>query len=180
MLRVIAAALTLLISGCNVVYKQNIQQGNALEQEDIDQLYLGMNKRQVLFLLGSPSIRDPFDQERWDYIQTFSRRGGKMVQRTITLRFENELLTGMTGVEDPFGADEEAPPAETVAASKKSPQTEQDPNEAAVESASEEALEEPEIRGLGERTASDREIEEQREVLDQRAPEDVTSPDIDG
>ena len=32
-----------------ITYKQNIQQGNALEQEDLDELYIGMNKRQVSF-----------------------------------------------------------------------------------------------------------------------------------
>jgi len=98
----LGALLTLLAcSACNLIYKQNIQQGNALEQKDLDELFLGMNKRQVSFLLGSPSIQDPFHKDRWDYVQTFSRRGGEMVKRTITLRFENDLLTEIQGVEDP-------------------------------------------------------------------------------
>ena len=54
-----------LLGGCNLIYKQNIQQGNALEQEDLDELYIGMNQRQVLFVLGTPSIRDPFHADRW-------------------------------------------------------------------------------------------------------------------
>ena len=78
-------------SACGLIYKQNIQQGNALEQKDLDELYIGMNKRQVSFVLGTPSIHDPFQQQRWDYVQTFSRRGGKIVQRTVTLRFEEDL-----------------------------------------------------------------------------------------
>ena len=73
-------------TGCNLIYKQNIQQGNAIEQDDLDELYIGMNQRQVLFVLGTPSVQDPFHQDRWDYVQTFSRRGGAMVQRTVTLR----------------------------------------------------------------------------------------------
>ena len=43
-------------TGCNLIYKQNIQQGNAIEQDDLDELYIGMNQRQVLFVLGTPSV----------------------------------------------------------------------------------------------------------------------------
>jgi outer membrane protein assembly factor BamE len=86
-----------ILSGCNLIYKQNIQQGNALEQEDLDQLELGMSKNQVAFLLGTPAIRDPFHQDRWDYISTFSRRGGEPVRRLVTLRFENDTLVEKVG-----------------------------------------------------------------------------------
>lgn len=85
-------------AGCNIIYKQNIQQGNALEQDDLDQLELGMTKNQVSFLLGTPAIHDPFHHDRWDYISTFSRRGGEPVRRLVTLDFENDRLTAMTGV----------------------------------------------------------------------------------
>lgn len=88
----------LLTTGCNIIYKQNIQQGNALEQEDLDQLELGMSKNQVAFLLGTPAIQDPFHQDRWDYISSFSRRGGDPVRRLVTLRFEDDSLSYMKGV----------------------------------------------------------------------------------
>ncbi|HKJ16148.1 MAG TPA: outer membrane protein assembly factor BamE [Xanthomonadales bacterium] len=87
------------LSACNLIYKQNVQQGNALEQEDLDELYIGMNRRQVLFVLGTPSVRDPFNQDRWDYIQTFSRRGEPMIQRTVTLEFENDALAEIVGAD---------------------------------------------------------------------------------
>ena len=96
----ITLAALLCLGGCNLIYKQNVQQGNALEQEDLDELYIGMNRRQVLFVLGTPSIRDPFHQDRWDYVQTYSRRGGPLVQRTVTLRFDNEALAEIIGAEN--------------------------------------------------------------------------------
>ena len=40
-------ATLILTSGCKLNYKQNVQQGNAHEQEDLDQLELGMTKKQV-------------------------------------------------------------------------------------------------------------------------------------
>ena len=62
----IMLATTLFSTGCGLIYKQNIQQGNAIEQDDLDELYIGMNQRQVLFVLGTPSVKEPFSQNRWD------------------------------------------------------------------------------------------------------------------
>ncbi len=98
----------LVLPGCKLIYRQNVQQGNAIEQEDLDELYIGMNKRQVLFVLGTPSIKDPFHDDRWDYVQTFARRGGRMVQRTVTLRFEDDLLNNIIGLEDAFASADDA------------------------------------------------------------------------
>jgi len=92
------ACCLLATSACNIIYKQNIQQGNALEQDKLDQLKLGMTMNQVAFLLGTPSIRDPFHHNRWDYLSSFSRRGGKPITRLVTLKFENAILREITGV----------------------------------------------------------------------------------
>ena len=40
-------AVLTLNTGCKLIYKQNVQQGNAHEQEDLDQIQLGMSKKQV-------------------------------------------------------------------------------------------------------------------------------------
>src|SRR3990172_8485039 len=136
-------------SACGLIYKQNIQQGNALEQKDLDELYIGMNKRQVSFVLGSPSIHDPFQQQRWDYVQTFSRRGCDIVQRTVTLRFEEDLLVEIIGVDKTQSEPVEVSPG-AVASSSAGAKTATDPHTSAVEAATEEVVE-PEIKGLGER-----------------------------
>ncbi|MEN1727883.1 MAG: outer membrane protein assembly factor BamE [Pseudomonadota bacterium] len=81
-------ALAIFLSACNLVYKQDIQQGNVLDDEDVAQLELGMTKRQVLVLLGSPSISSPFHASRWDYMNTYSRRGGTPNKRVLTLLFD--------------------------------------------------------------------------------------------
>ena len=87
-------------SGCNLIYKQNIQQGNALEDDAIEQLRIGMSMNQVAFLMGTPSIQDPFHHDRWDYVSTFSRRGQEPTLRKISLRFEDGVLVEMDGVDD--------------------------------------------------------------------------------
>ena len=57
---------------------QPIYQGNLLEKTNVDQLQAGMSKQQVMLLLGTPSIADPFHHERWDY--TATQRVGRVGQ----------------------------------------------------------------------------------------------------
>jgi len=98
-------AVLTLNTGCKLIYKQNVQQGNALEQEDLDQINLGMSKKQVAYLLGTPSVQDPFHRDRWDYISMLSRRGGEPVRRLVTLTFENDSLIATDGIGDSTGGD---------------------------------------------------------------------------
>ena len=98
-------AVLTLNTGCKLIYKQNVQQGNAHEQDDLDQVELGMSKKQVAYLLGTPAIHDPFHQDRWDYISLFSRRGGEPVRRLITLTFEGDSLVATDGIGDSQGGD---------------------------------------------------------------------------
>jgi outer membrane protein assembly factor BamE len=58
-------------SGC--VYRPNIQQGNLLKIEDVDQVTAGMTRSQVRYLLGTPMVSDPFHPDRWDYVFSFKR-----------------------------------------------------------------------------------------------------------
>jgi len=98
-------AVLTLNTGCNLIYKQNVQQGNAHDQDDLDQVELGMSKKQVAYLLGTPAVHDPFHQDRWDYISMLSRRGGEPARRLITLTFENDLLIATDGIGDSKGGD---------------------------------------------------------------------------
>ena len=64
---ILLTAFTLLsLSGC--VFRASISQGNIVEQEDLDQLAVGMTQNQVRFLLGTPMLADPFHANRWDYV----------------------------------------------------------------------------------------------------------------
>jgi len=88
---------SLSITGCSIdqlrVYKINVQQGNALEQKDIQRVKMGMNKRQVEFLLGSPMLIDPFREDRWDYVFYFKPGYGKAQKARLTLWFDNDQIT---------------------------------------------------------------------------------------
>ena len=85
---------TLLVSGCGLLYRQPVFQGNLLDKTAVDQLQAGMDRQQVMVLLGTPSIRDPFHHDRWDYVASQRiGRTGKPEVKTMTLWFENGQLS---------------------------------------------------------------------------------------
>lgn len=89
--------LALSLASCRLVYTPDVQQGNILNKETVDQLQPGMTKHQVLLLMGTPSIATPFDQDRWDYVSTQQHRGGPIKVRTFTLTFNNDTLVRTEG-----------------------------------------------------------------------------------
>lgn len=104
---VLAVAVAVLISGCGILYKQPIYQGNLIEKTAADQLQAGMSKQQVMTLLGTPSIADPFHHERWDYTASErTNRRGTVEVKNLTLWFEGDALTKWEG--DYFPEQDEA------------------------------------------------------------------------
>ncbi|VAW39476.1 hypothetical protein MNBD_GAMMA01-2318 [hydrothermal vent metagenome] len=79
------------------IYKTPVQQGNVLVQTDIDQIKPGMSKRQVAIILGTPAIADPFNQNRWDYVNTFKLKGKIDKIKRLTLYFSDDKLTKTEG-----------------------------------------------------------------------------------
>lgn len=80
------------------VYKIGIQQGHIITQEMVDQLRLGMTKRQVRFVLGNTLLPNTFNDDRWDYPYSV-RRGsqGDITQYLYTVYFENDKLVKTEG-----------------------------------------------------------------------------------
>jgi outer membrane protein assembly factor BamE len=86
-----------LLSGCGFIYRQPVFQGTILEKSNVEQLQPGMTKAQVVALLGSPPVADPFHQERWDYIATEQRRRHKAEIKNLTVWFEGDALAKIEG-----------------------------------------------------------------------------------
>ncbi|MCL4115638.1 UNVERIFIED_CONTAM: hypothetical protein GTU68_056389 [Idotea baltica] len=83
--------MNLAISGCSYpgVYKIDIQQGNVITQDMINQLRPGMSKQQVQFIMGNPLITDTFHPNRWDYLYSIQPGGGKRQQERVSLDFND-------------------------------------------------------------------------------------------
>ena len=93
---------TLALSGCNNigfpgVYLINIDQGNIVDQEMVDQLKPEMTRRQVRFLLGTPIVEDTFNNDRWDYIRLVRRGNDTLLRTRLTVVFESDVLVDVEG-----------------------------------------------------------------------------------
>lgn len=80
-----------------LVYRIDVQQGNVIDQEMINKLQPGMDKKQVKFIMGTPMISDPFHSDRWDYVYSMEPGKGERQQRRVTLYFKNEKLAYVDG-----------------------------------------------------------------------------------
>jgi len=90
----------LALAGCSFpgVYKIDIQQGNVVTQDMIDQLRPGMTRRQVRFIMGNPLLVDTFHADRWDYLYSLQPGGGQRQQERITLFFNpSDQLASLSG-----------------------------------------------------------------------------------
>ncbi len=77
----IAALILTAASAAGCVYRMDIQQGNLLDAEQVEQVEIGMTRSQVRFLLGTPMVIDSFDAERWDYVYSLRRGHSRKVER---------------------------------------------------------------------------------------------------
>lgn len=99
----LSLAVLLSLSACSTdkipgVYRIDIQQGNDVTQEMINQLEPGMTKSQVAYVMGTPLLIDTFHPNRWDYIFSYQPGGEDREQRRITLLFdEDEKLSHLEG-----------------------------------------------------------------------------------
>lgn len=91
-----------LLAGCSSVQKFgphriDVQQGNALDPENVARLKPGLSRSQVRFLLGTPLVVDPFRNDRWDYVYVFYEAGTLIEQKKITLFFDGDTLARIEG-----------------------------------------------------------------------------------
>ena len=110
-MRILFLSLTLaLLAGCSNwgfpgVYRINVEQGNIVTQEMVEQLKPGMSRRQVRFILGTPLLEDPFNQARWDY--PYVKRNGNEVldEARLMVYFDGDKLVSFEGdVDQDYGS----------------------------------------------------------------------------
>jgi len=104
LLILIVCGLTSIVTGCSnyiPAYKIDVQQGNILTQEDINQIKTGMDKNKIQYILGSPTITDPFHANRWDYAYTLKPGWADLEKKNVTLYFEKDILVKMSGSVQP-------------------------------------------------------------------------------
>jgi len=79
------------------VYRIDIQQGNVVEQQMLDRLEIGMERSKVRFIMGTPLLVDPFNQDRWDYVYRIRRGSGEEIGQRVSLHFAGDRLARVDG-----------------------------------------------------------------------------------
>jgi outer membrane protein assembly factor BamE len=103
------ALLQVSLSGCSLLYRQDVQQGSVVEQEMIDQLEPGMSKRQVELIMGTPAHLSPFHGSRWNYVYSYKNgRSGEVEVKNLALYFEGDQLLKIEGDYKPSKTEAEA------------------------------------------------------------------------
>lgn len=91
-------ACSLSLSACIRPYQPDVQQGNIINNSDLREIRYGMSKAEVLFILGTPMVIDPFNEQRWDYFYSKRNQRKKQTdQRLITALFEGDKLVQLQG-----------------------------------------------------------------------------------
>ena len=93
-------------TGCSL-YRVAVQQGNVITQEMVDGLKPGMTREQVAYIMGEPVIRNPFNEDQWDYVYTLEVPGRVDQQRKLSLFFSNGVLARLSGDFKPEAEGEE-------------------------------------------------------------------------
>jgi len=106
LLIIITCFASLCLNGCSIaewrlVHRIDVQQGNVITQDVVNQLKPGMSRQQVQFLVGSPMIVDTFHQDRWDFIYRMQPGKGELIEEHVVLFFENDALTRISGTLHP-------------------------------------------------------------------------------
>lgn len=83
------------------VYRINVEQGNVVTEEMVEQLRPGLNRRQVRYIMGTPLIEDAFHDNRWDYRYLLRNGNESLTETQLTLWFEGDELARVEGADAP-------------------------------------------------------------------------------
>jgi len=74
------------------VYKRSTIQGSVIRKEKFDLIKVGMTKKEITSIIGSPSINDPFHSNQWNYFHHSKLSDNSILNFRITLLFDNQKL----------------------------------------------------------------------------------------
>ena len=89
--------IVLALSACGFIYRNPVYQGTLLEKKNVDQLREGMTPAQVVALLGTPPVEDPFHDKRWDYVASSRHKHHATEVKNLTVYFENGVVSKWEG-----------------------------------------------------------------------------------
>lgn len=101
-----AALLAFSVASCStvqkVVYRIDVPQGNYLEAATVAQIKPGMNAQQVQYLLGTPMLIDPYEQNTWYYVYLQQRAYQTPEQHTFVVNFDKQGIVTQVNLDKPL------------------------------------------------------------------------------
>lgn len=97
----LALLFALVLTGCGLVYKMEVNQGNYVTQDMVSKLKEGQTRQQVRSVLGTPTTESVFHKDRWDYTYSLERRGRPVTSHKLTILFADEKVKSWTVVDLP-------------------------------------------------------------------------------
>ena len=101
-LATLATLSALALTGCGLVYKMEINQGNYVTQDMVTKLKEGQSRQQVRLVLGTPTTESVFHKDRWDYAYSLERRGRSVTSHKLTVLFDDDKVKSWTVADLPI------------------------------------------------------------------------------
>jgi outer membrane protein assembly factor BamE len=89
------------LSGCGLVYRIDVQQGNYVTQDLVERLKPGMTKAEVKAILGTPLLSDVFHANRWDYYFSNVKNGKAQDRTKLAVFFADDKMVSVSGDANP-------------------------------------------------------------------------------
>lgn len=92
-------AVLLMLSACSlpVFFRVPVVQGNVVTAKNVNQLEIGMTKRQVEYVMGTPLVDSSFETDRWDYVFYYRDPRAQERKSELNLYFTNGELAEIDG-----------------------------------------------------------------------------------
>ncbi|OOS01572.1 outer membrane protein assembly factor BamE [Canicola haemoglobinophilus] len=101
-----AIILGLSVTACSsvqkVVYRIDVPQGNYLESATVEQVKAGMHAQQVQYLLGTPMLIDPFNNQTWYYVFLQQKAYNAPEQHTFVVNFDQRGIVTDVNLDKPL------------------------------------------------------------------------------
>jgi outer membrane protein assembly factor BamE len=83
---------SLLLGGCSLFrpYRTPIDQGRKVSDSTLAQIKPGLKKTQIIYLLGTPNVSDPFNKDTWYYVYTYEANYMPRTQYNLVLHFDKQ------------------------------------------------------------------------------------------